>query len=94
MHENCVIQKRVAYFDCTAVLDDSCAALAHVGLPSVSLLASLVRPHSRHEKVGGVGWHRSSVDLILRRSAYRQNRCQIGVWEDRQPFVGLMLYEL
>ena len=37
--ENCVIQKRVAYFDCIAVLDGSYAALSHVGLPSSSLLA-------------------------------------------------------
>ena len=45
MHENCVIQKRVAYFDCTAVLGGSYAALSPVELPSFSLLASLVRPH-------------------------------------------------
>jgi hypothetical protein len=44
MYENGVIQ-RVAYFDCTAVPDGSYAALFHVGLPSFSLLASLVRPH-------------------------------------------------
>ena len=52
MHGNCVIQKREAYFDCTVVLDDNYAALSHVGLPSVSLLASPVRPHSRHAMVG------------------------------------------
>ena len=74
MHGNCVIQKRVAYFDCTAVLDDSYAALSHVGLPSVFLLASLVRPHSHHAMAGVADWHRSSADLTLRRNAHRRTR--------------------
>jgi hypothetical protein len=74
MHGNCVIQKREAYFDYTVVLDDNYAALSHVGLPSVSLLASPVRPHSRHAMVGVADWHKSSVDLILRRNAHRRIR--------------------
>jgi hypothetical protein len=50
-----VIQKRVAYFDCTVALGDNFAALSRAGLPSFSLPASLVRPHSRHAMVGVVG---------------------------------------
>lgn len=55
-------QKRVAYFDCTAALDDSCAALFHAELPSFSLPASLVRLHLRHARVDVAGLRRSFVD--------------------------------
>jgi hypothetical protein len=54
MYGICVIQKEVAYFGCTAALGDSCAALAHVVLPSVFLPALLVLPHLRHAMVGVV----------------------------------------
>jgi hypothetical protein len=74
MHGVRVIQKRVAYFDYTAVLGDSCVALSHAELPSFSLPASLVRPHSPLAMVGVAGWHRNFVDLTLRRNVHRRSR--------------------
>lgn len=65
------LQKRVAYFDCTAALGDNCGALSHVGLPSFASPASLVRPHLRHAMVGGAGWHRSSEDSTRKRSGHQ-----------------------
>lgn len=62
---SCVIQKRVAYFDCTVALGDSCAALSHAALPSSSLPASLVQPRWYRAMVGVAEWHKSFVDLIL-----------------------------
>jgi hypothetical protein len=50
-----VIQKRVAYFDCTVALGGSFAALSRAGLPSFASPASLVRPHLRHATVGVAG---------------------------------------
>lgn len=73
-HGNCVIQKRVAYFDCTVALGDNCAALARVELPSFFLPASLVRPRLPHEMAGVAGSHRSSVDSTLRRTSRLRNR--------------------
>ena len=69
-----VIQKRVAYFDCTVVLDDSFAALSRVGLPSFALPASLVRPRLRHGMVGVFGWRRNFGGLILKMNAHRCHR--------------------
>jgi hypothetical protein len=70
-----VIQKRVAYFDCTAALGDSCAALSHAVLPSFSSPASLVRPHLRHEMVGVVGWHKNLVHSTPKMTANHQSHC-------------------
>jgi hypothetical protein len=69
-----IMQKRVAYFDCTAALDDSYAALSHAALPFFSLPASLVRPHLRREMVGVSDWRKSFAGSTLRRSAHLQSR--------------------
>ena len=53
------IQKREAYFDCTAAPGGNCAILSLAELPSVSLPASLGRPHLRPGKAGVVVKHRS-----------------------------------
>jgi hypothetical protein len=91
MHGVRVIQKRVAYFDYTVALGDSCAVLSRAELPSVSSLASLVRPHLLPARVGVAGWRRSSGDSTLRRTAHRRSHSLSGVVEDRRPCVGLKL---
>lgn len=84
------IQKREAYFDCTAAPGDNCAILSLAELPSVSLPASLARPRSRHAMVGVAGMHKSSGGWIRKRSASHQNRSQrSGVEEDPHPYVDL-----
>jgi hypothetical protein len=55
------IQKREAYFDYTAALGGSCAVLSLAEPPSVSLPASLVRPHWYLEMALDVEWRKSFV---------------------------------
>lgn len=66
-----VIQKREAYFDCTAAPDDNSAALSRAEPPSSSLPASPVRPHWLHGKVHVAEKRRSSADLSLRMIDHR-----------------------
>ena len=80
------VQKRVAYFDCTAAPGDSCGALSHAVLPSSSSPASPARPHSRHGRVGAAGWRRSSGGWTRRRSAHHRNHYRpSGAALGRQP---------
>jgi hypothetical protein len=76
---DCVIQKvqkREAYFDCTAAPGGSCGALSHVELPSSSSPASPARPRSRHATAGAAGWHRSSGGWTRKRTAHHRNHCR------------------
>lgn len=70
------VQKREAYFDCTAAPGDSCGALSRAVLPSFSSPASPVRPRSRPEMAGAAGLRRSSGGSSRRRSAHPQSRCR------------------
>ena len=69
-----VIQKREAYFDYTAALGGSYAALSRAGPPSVSSPALLVQLHSRLAMVHVAGWRRSFVGSTRRRSVHRRSR--------------------
>jgi len=69
-----VIQKRVAYFGCTAVLDGSSAARVRAGQPFFSSPASLVRPHLLHGMAGVAGWHRSLGRWTQKRIAHHFHR--------------------
>ena len=71
--DNGVIQ-REAYFDYTAALDGSYAALSRAVPPSVSSPASLVRPRSHLAMVHVAGWRRSFVDSNQSRIVHPQNR--------------------
>jgi hypothetical protein len=88
--ELCVIQKvqkRVAYFDCTAAPGDSCGAPSRAALPSSSSPASPARPRWHHGMAGAAGWRRSSGGWTRRRSAHRRrSHCRpSGVVLARQP---------
>jgi hypothetical protein len=69
-----VIQQREAYFDYTAALGGSYAALSLAGPPSVSSPASLVRPHLHLGMVHVAGWRRSFVGWTRRRIVHRRSR--------------------
>ena len=91
-----VIQKRVAYFDCTVVLGDNSVALSLAELPSFSSPASLVRPRLRHAMVGDVDWHRNFVGSRLVKMPahrYRRSRLRSGVEVDRRPCEDLIRRE-
>ena len=81
----------MAYFDYTAALGGSCAALSHAELPSFSLPASLVRPRLHLVMAGVAGWRRSFVNSSPKRNVNPQSRCRSDVVEDHRSCVDLIL---